>query len=206
VKKILRTALWVGLVILLYWVLARLDILPSWGGLFKPKPVIIDNTPVLVEEVRKLSQLVTITAYDEVVVQESKTNMRMINSPGSFAPIPLQTTGQLVLVGRGQVMAGIDFAKLGEKDCFVKGDSVHIRLPKAEVLSAIMNPSDFETFAETGSWTPEDVTAVKLKAREKMVARAIQQQLLPKASAKARQVVERFLRLMGFVKIHLTES
>jgi Protein of unknown function (DUF4230) len=202
VKRLGRILLYIAILIMAYWVLGKLDILPSLGSLFKPKRVLIDNTPVLVEEVKKLSQLVTITAFDEVVVQESKTNMRLINSPGTM--IPLQTTGKLVLIGRGKVMAGINLAKLTAADCFVKGDSVSMRLPAAEVLNTIMNPSDFETFAETGTWTPEDVTAVKLKAKDKMIARALQQQILSKAAAKSQQVVERFLRLLGFNRVHVT--
>jgi hypothetical protein len=197
--------LYIAILILAYWVLGKLNILPSLGSLFKPKPVLIDNTPVLVEEVKKLSQLVTITAFDEVVVQESKTNTRLINNPSSIIPLPMQTTGQLVLVGRGKVMAGINFAKLTAADCFVKGDSVSLRLPAAEVLNTIMNPSDFETFAETGTWTPEDVTAVKLKAKEKMVARALQQQILSKAATKSQEVIKRFLQLLGFNRIHFIE-
>jgi hypothetical protein len=205
-RKLTRILLYLAILILAYWALSRMNLLPSLGSIFKAKPVLIDDTPVLVEQIKQLSQLVTITAYDEVVVQESITNTRLINSPGSLMPIPLQSTGQLVLVGRGQVMAGINFDKLKAEDCFIKGDSVSMRLPKAEVLNVIMNPSDFETFAESGNWSPEAVTAVKLKAREKMVNRALQQQILPKAGAKAQQTVEGFLRLMGFVRIHLVSA
>jgi Protein of unknown function (DUF4230) len=203
-KKIGRKILYLAIIVIAYWLLSHFNILPSFSSIFKPKPVLIDDTPILVEEIKKISQLVTITVFDEVVVQQEKTNTRYLNNPDAIIPIPYQSTGKLVLIGRGRVLAGIDFKKLLEKDCFIKGDSVSVKLPKAEILTAIMNPSDFETFSETGRWSAEDVTAVKLKAREKLISRAMQQDISGKAGAKSRQATERFLRLLGFTRIHIS--
>jgi hypothetical protein len=203
-KKIGRKILYLAIVIIAYWLLSHFNILPSFSSIFKPKPVLIDDTPILVEEIKKISQLVTITVFDEVVVQQEKTNTRYLNNPDAIIPLPYQSTGKLVLIGRGRVLAGIDFKKLPEKDCFIQGDSVSLKLPKAEIITAIMNPSDFETFSETGSWSAEDVTAVKLKAREKLVSRAMQQDITGKAGIKGRQATERFLRLLGFTRINIS--
>jgi hypothetical protein len=204
VKRIGRKIVYLAIIVIAYWLLSHFNILPSFSSIFTPKPVLIDNTPILVEEVKKIAQLVTITVFDEVVVQQEKTNTKYLNNPDAIIPLPYQSTGKLVLIGRGRVMAGIDFKKLSEKDCFIKGDSVSIHLPKAEILTTIMNPSDFETFSETGTWSPEDVTAVKLNAREKLVSRALQQDILGKAGIKSRQVTERFLRLLGFTRISIS--
>jgi Protein of unknown function (DUF4230) len=192
------------ILVLIYWVLSKFDLLPSFGSIFKPKPVVIDNTPILVEEIKKLSQLVTITVFDEVVIQQEKTDTKYLNNPEALIPLPYQSTAKLVLVGRGKVMAGINFAKLTEKDCFIKGDSVSIKLPAAEILTVVMNPSDFETFSETGNWNPEDVTAVKLKARDKLINRAMQQQILQKAGSKSIETAKKFLRLLGFTRINIS--
>ena len=203
-KKIGRTILWVAVLVLAYWVLNRFNLLPSIGSIFKPKPVLIDNTPILVEEVKKLSQLVTITLFDEVVIQQEKTDTKYLNNPEAIIPLPYQSMAKLVLVGRGKVMAGINFTKLTEKDCYINGDSVSIRLPAAEILTVVMNPSDFETFSETGNWSPEDVTAVKLKAKDKLINRAIQQNILLKAGAKSVETTRKMLRLLGFGRIHIS--
>jgi hypothetical protein len=203
-KRIGRKIVYLAIIVIAYWLLSHFNILPSFSSIFKPKPVLIDDTPILVEEIKKISQLVTITLFDEVVVQQEKTNTKYLNNPDAIIPLPYQSTGKLVLIGRGRVMAGTDFKKLGEKDCFIKGDSVSIQLPKAEILTTIMNPSDFETFSETGTWSPEDVTAVKLNAREKLVSRAMQQDILGKAGIKSRQATERFLRLLGFTRINIS--
>ncbi len=203
-KKIGRNILTVIVLVLIYWVLSKFNLLPSFGSIFKPKPVVIDNTPILVEEIKKLSQLVTITVFDEIVIQQEKTDTKYLNNPEALIPLPYQSIAKLVLVGRGKVMAGINFEKLTEKDCFIKEDSVSIKLPAAEILTVIMNPSDFETFSETGNWTSEDVTAVKLKARDKLINRAIQQNVLPKAGSKSIEVTKKMLRLLGFTRINIS--
>jgi Protein of unknown function (DUF4230) len=203
-KKTVKKILTLAILILVYWVLSKFNLLPSFSSIFKPKPVVIDNTPILVEEIRKLSQLVTITVFDEVVIQQDKTDTKYLNNPEALIPLPYQSTAKLVLVGRGKVMAGINFERLTEKDCFIKGDSVSLKLPAAEILTVVMNPSDFETFSETGNWSPEDVTAVKLKARDKLVNRAMQQDILSKAGNKSIEVTKKFLRLLGFTRINIS--
>ncbi len=203
-KKIGRNIITVIVLVLIYWVLSKFNLLPSFGSIFKPEPVLIDDTPVLVEEIKKLSQLVTITVFDEVVIQQEKTDTRYLNNPEAIIPLPYRSTAKLVLVGRGKVMAGINFEKLTEKDCFIKGDSVNIKLPAAEILTVVMNPSDFETFSETGSWSPEDVTAVKLKARDKLISRAMQQNILQKAGGKSIETVRKLLALLGFTRINIS--
>ena len=84
---------------------------------------------------------------------------------------------------------------------FFEGDSVSLLLPRAEILDAIMNPSDFETFSETGEWSSEAVTAVKVKARKKMIEKALQQGILNKADARSTALLENFLRGFGFRKV-----
>ena len=110
---------------------------------------------------------------------------------------------EIVLIGKGKILAGIDLAALKEKDIYVNDDSVSITLPKTEILQVITNPSDFETFDEKGNWTDSEVTAVKIKLRNKMIADAMQQNILPKATAVANVMMENFLRSVGFKKVNV---
>lgn len=176
-----------------------MKLLPSFGDIFSPKPVIIDNTPILVKEINSLSQLITITAYSEIVVDSVKQFTVPI-LPGISAPIHL-LDDELVLVGKGKVLAGVDLAKITASNIYVKDDSASVTLPKAEILQVITNPSDFETFNETGNWTDAEVTAVKIKLRNKMITAAMQQNILPKATGIANMMMENFLRSAGFKKV-----
>ncbi len=80
-------------------------------------------------------------------------------------------------------------------------DSVAVLLPHAEILDAIINPSGIETFSEMGTWSDKEITAVKIKARTKMINRALQQDILTKADDRSKILMENFLRGVGFKKV-----
>jgi hypothetical protein len=184
------------LVLLLFgatWWFQRIHWLPDFGEMFKSKPLQIDNTAIVIKEINALSQLVTVTAYNEVVIDEVKKGESLFNNPvvPTLLNIPdlKYSDKKLVLIGKGKVLAGIDLARLTNKDLFFKGDSVSLTLPKATILQVILNPSDFDIFEETGSWTDAEATAVKLKLRDKLIITVLRQNILQKAASKAKQVM-----------------
>jgi Protein of unknown function (DUF4230) len=184
---------------IIYLILVRLDILPSLQSIFSSKPVTIDNTPVFIKEVKNIAQLMTVMLYDEVVIDSSKTNA--VTLPTLLFPSSGVQTNKLVIIARGKIIAGIDLQQIDENKIFIKDDSVSITLPKVKILEAIANPSDYEIFTEEGSWTPDEVNAVRVRAREKMIARSIQQGVLEKAAVKSKSIMESFLRSAGFKRI-----
>ena len=44
---------------------------PSLSKLWKPAEVTIDKTPVIITQVKAIAQLITISAYDEIVVDST---------------------------------------------------------------------------------------------------------------------------------------
>jgi hypothetical protein len=188
----------VGIAII-YFILVRLDILPSLQNIFSSKPVTIDNTPVFIKEVKNIAQLMTVMSYDEVVIDSSKT--KAVALPTLLFPSSGVQTNKLVIIARGKIIAGIDLLQLDEKKIFIKDDSISVTLPKVKILNAIANPSDYEIFTEEGSWTADEVNTVKVRAREKMIARSIQQGVLQKAAIKSKSIMESFLRSAGFKRI-----
>jgi hypothetical protein len=109
---------------------------------------------------------------------------------------------KIVLIGKGKVLAGVDLKKIKENNLHVTGDSVSIYVPPAQIFSTIVNPSDFETFVETGKWSPNQVTDIKKRISDKITARAIQNQILLKAYQRSKLILENFLRGVGFKKIY----
>ena len=107
------------------------------------------------------------------------------------------------MIIKGRVTAGIDLKNVSDKDVFVQDDSVSIKMPAAKITDVFLNPSGIETFYEQGSWSNEEVTLVKQSARRKLLAEADRQQLLKKANAKAKAVLEQFLRAAQFKKINI---
>ncbi|MFT3751087.1 MAG: DUF4230 domain-containing protein [Agriterribacter sp.] len=179
--------------------------LPSIANIFKPKPVIIEDTPILIKQINELAQLCAITVFDEVVadsaeIRKKSTIETFLPDLSAFGGLPI-TGRRIVIIARGKIIAGTDLKKLQPQSVFIQKDSVSLILPKAEILDVIMNPADIETFSEVGEWNDKEITAVKIKARNKMIDRAIKQQVLEKADERNIMLMENFLKGAGFKKI-----
>lgn len=185
----------------------RIDLIPSFADIFKSQPVQIENSVILVKEINNLAQLITISAYNEIAIDSTKSGWKLFNNPliPNLLNLPniKEPDNRLVLIGKGKILAGVNLAKLTATDVFVKDDSVSVTLPKAEILQVILNPSGFEVFEESGTWTDDEVKAVKIKLRDKLVANAMQQNILLKADTRAITIMENFLRAAGFKKVRV---
>jgi len=191
-------------IIMIVYLLQQANIIPSFKNIFKPKAVQIDNTPILITEIKSLAQLMTNTVYDEVVIDSVKnTQPGLIGKILSYAsPLPVHGSySELVLIAKGKVIAGTNLQELTEKDFTVVEDSVSVTVPSATILDIITNPSDIETFSETGNWTPNEITIVKLQAKKKLVYRALEQNILQKANQQSLLLIDKFLRAAGFEKV-----
>lgn len=215
--KYSRGRLWLGmlkrllvpiaLLVLVLFVLTKINLLPSFSDWFKRKPLVIANTPLVITQVKNIAQLQAVQLYAEIVVDSTvftradiaKNALKSLGIP----ILPFPETKSLVLIVSGKVIAGIDLKKLTPGNFFVEEDSVSIRLPPAEILDVVTNPSDFETFAEKGKWSDEEIRLVKLSARRQLEQEAADQHLLKKANERSRMVIQEFLRLAGFTKINL---
>lgn len=189
------------LALAVFWIFPRF-VVPSITNIFKAQPVVIDETPILVKQVRSIGQFITAVASDEVVVQAvlPTRGSAFVNSVNKFSPVDILPSAdkKLVLIGRGKVMAGTDFTSIADNGVKVNGDTVWIDLPKATIIDAVMNPSDFETFEETGRWSGDEVNALKVTARQQMIDRAIANDILTTANNKAKAVIEQFFYAAGY--------
>ena len=177
--------------------LQKTKLLPGFADIFKPRPVLIDNTPVLIKEIRELTQLITVTSFDEVVVDSTKESTDILHALTGISLKP----DRIVIIARGSVQAGTNLRYLTENDFHVEEDSIIVDLPPAEILEVIVNPSGFSTFSETGVWSPETVNLVKAKAKRTLEYRAVQKNILQMAENRSRLLMENFLRSVGFKKV-----
>lgn len=204
-KRLTRFIVLMLLILAGIYVMQRIKLLPSFSDIFKSQPVEIDNTVILVKEINNLAQLITISAYNEIAIDSVKNGWSLFNNPLIPALLNLpnlkKPDHKLVLIGKGKILAGVNLAKLTATDVFVEKDSVSLMLPRAEIFQVILNPSGFEVFEETGTWTDEEVKAVKIKLREKLVANAMQENMLQRAGKRAAVIMGNFLRAVGFKKV-----
>lgn len=199
-RNIIPRFFWYTVAVLLIWyTLSRFDILPSFSNIFKSKPVKIDNTAVFITETKSIAQLMTLSSYNEVVVDSVKiTNTSLPVKILTKMPV---SSSRLVLIARGRVIAGCNLEKLKPGDIFINKDSVSVKLPGCEILDVISNPSDFEVFSEEGNWSAEEVNSLKVKARNKIKALSLEQQIIFKADEQAKNVMRQFLAASGFKRI-----
>ncbi|MEO6636870.1 MAG: DUF4230 domain-containing protein [Ginsengibacter sp.] len=193
--------------LLLIFLLQKIKWLPSFQNIFKSQPVAIEQTPIIIKEINTLAQLITITYADEVVMDKIKTGNRLPSlMTGGFGTILVPSSERLVIIGRGKVIAGIDLKRLQEADVTTDEDSIHIILPRAQILNTIVNPSGFETFDEKGDWSEAEVTSLKVEIKNEIARRALQQNILQLARERSKNIIETFLKSTGFKKVNITFS
>jgi hypothetical protein len=201
IRLIFRLFLWLLPLMLAWFILGRLDILPGIDDLFTKKQLKIDETPILVKEIRGLAEMATVTSFDEVVVDSVFADPAgiLLRSITGFG----DGYNRLVLVVSGKVVAGTDLSALTDSSFYVFKDSVRLTLPGAKVLQVTVNPSDVSTFKEEGKWSTDAFEKVKIKAREKMRDRAMQQGIIGRADKRSVAIMERFLSQAGFKKVKI---
>ena len=178
-------------------------ILLNRGVRQEKRSLTIDDTPVIVTKIRSLGELTTACYYDEMVLSQTKQNAFSSSALGSLARewLGKDVDDHLVLIAKGTVRAGLDLMDMTEEDVRFVGDTAYIRLPAPQYLDVIVNPSDFEVFAETGKWTHEEITGLQETARTRLLMGADHYGLKSRAYAGAMDAVTELLAASGFTYI-----
>ena len=168
----------------------------------------IDETASIVTRVRTLGELTTACFYDEIVLSESKENIFSVSPLGTIAK---ESFGQdvddhLVIIARGTVRAGIDLRKLSEENIRIVADTVILHLPEPEYLDVIVNPTNFEVFAESGNWPHEEVSQLQNTARQRLLQEADQAGLKALAAKRAEDAISKLLLTCSYKLIRFEST
>jgi len=145
--------------------------------------LIIDETFNLVEEIHKLAEFTTVTFYQEEVVYKKKKN------------------DELVLIVRGKVRAGFDLSTLSNEDLIVDSETIKLQLPPVKIFDVITNPSDYETFEESGKWSFEEITDYRQEARDIIEKNALKIGILELAETTAIEKLSVMFQTLGFKEV-----
>lgn len=208
-KKIATIVIALLLIFIVAFIIYRYDFLPSQRGLK------IDNTAILIEEVKNISQLFTASYHDQLALDTFKYQEKDVISrmwDGFISPRPgfrkadpnigLRKV-ELVVIANGQVMAGYDFSKLQPSDLQIEDKTVTMTLPQPEILEIIINPSDYEIFIEEGRWSLDEAVGMKIQAAELMKQRAIERGILKQSEATAQRILQNYFLSLGFETVIL---
>jgi hypothetical protein len=160
-----------------------------------PTPTILPDPVTIIHQVRSLSRLETASySVEKVITAES--------GQGAFAFL---FGDRLILVAHGQVIAGVDLAKMGEDDVIVaEGGRVVVTLPPAEVLVVKLNSQDSYVFdRDTGfvGMNPALETEARRAAEEEILNAALEDGILRMAQQNAEAYVRNLVLSLGFREV-----
>lgn len=170
-----------------------------FSGIFKKKDLKIDKTANVIDEIKKIGEFTSLCYYEEMALVDSKEND--FNKSKLASLTNTEITDALVIIAHGKVRAGFDLSKLEENDIQVTGDTLSIKLPDAEIFDIILNPSDYEVFVETGTWSHEQFSALQKQASTNLKTHAEEFGIIEKAEETGIKKLDAFFRTFGFSKI-----
>lgn len=192
---------------------------------FKREPLSIEKTANVVEEIKKIGEFTTACYYEEMALQDSyvdktqvmgrdadklagkalrKVGLDSWASKADNVSTVVNSDNEILLIGKGYVRAGFNLAKVQESDLNVHGDTLDITLPPTEVFDIIMNPSDFTTEYEKGTWSHELTKPIKERAKATLEQNAIEGGILAKAEENGKKQLEAIFTAFGFKQVNIT--
>ncbi len=164
-------------------------------------PVILPNPVVIVEEINDLARLET-QSYSFQDVLQIERNQDVLW--GAFGE-------SLLFVAYGDVIAGVDLAKMEPQDLQVLSPTkVAVRLPEAEILIATLdNQRSYVADRDRGLLASVDAdleTTIRQEAESRMLEAALENGIIEGASDGAQAFIAHFLGELGFSEIEFSQS
>lgn len=157
------------------------------------KGLVIDKTPIIVEETKKISEFTSAHFYEEVVVRDERIDTGLV----------FNTKNEVVIIARGNVRAGFNLSKLTEADYKIKGDTISFKMPKPEIFDVIVNPSNYEIFVEDGKWSHDEITKVVSKAQALIKEDALKNDILGLATKSGVNKLTELYKSFGFNVVNI---
>jgi hypothetical protein len=121
----------------------------------------------------------------------------------------LKAKDALLLVAVGDVVAGVDLAKVRDEDVRVDvaAGTVHLTLPVPEVLSSTLDQRATHVYSRTtdvlASRNEQLEGEARREAEEEMSKAAIEEGILDRARASADRTLRALLRSLGYERVDL---
>jgi len=180
------------------WIFAGLGLL-QLGSMLRGGAVHINvDQATVVRQIRGLERLETVSYTMDKIVSGEREN-----------PIlPQFLAGdRLLLIAHGEAVAGVDLSNLEPSDVTVRGDSVRVHLPPAEIFTTSLDNAKTKVYSrDTGLFSSPDPNLegeVREAAERQLRQAALDDGILNSANANARQTIANILKSLGFAKVEL---
>jgi hypothetical protein len=156
------------------------------------------DQPTVVRQIQRLQRLETV----------SYTMDKIISGEHSNSYLPNFLAGdRLLLVVHGEVIGGINLARLQPGDVLVQGQKVSIHLPAAEVFSTRIDNARTRVYSrDTGLFSSADPnleSEVREEAERQLQQAALQDGILKTAADNARSTISGMLYGFGFHEVDI---
>jgi Protein of unknown function (DUF4230) len=168
-------------------------------GMFRGGRTLINvDQPTVVRQIQQLQRLETV----------SYTMDKIISGEHANAYLPKFLAGdRLLLVVHGEVVAGINLARLQPVDVLIQGQKVSIHLPEAEVFSTRIDNAKTKVYSrDTGLFSSPDPnleSEVRQEAERQLLQAALQDGILKTAADNARSTITGMLKGFGFREVDI---
>jgi hypothetical protein len=154
------------------------------------------DQPTVVRQIQQLRRLETVSyAVDKIISGEH-------DNP--YIPKFL-VSDRLLLMVHGEVIGGVDLAKLRASDVTTQGRSITIHLPAAEVFTTRLDNAQTRVYSrDTGLFSSPDPnleTEVRQEAERQLEAAARADGILKLADQNARTTITSMLSALGFTSV-----
>lgn len=171
--------------------------MPIIGPLLQERPPQTTTSPVVIEGVRELDQLATVRWRESIVVTRAS---------GGDLLDRLFSGEKVLVVATGDVEAGVDLSEIGDDDVRVGNETVTIRLPEPEVLSASLDEENTRVYDRDYSplnLRPDDdlVEEARAAAEVRLEDTARENGILDTAETNAEQSIRAFVETLGFEEV-----
>jgi Protein of unknown function (DUF4230) len=182
----------------LVWLPTGVGLLHLMGILRGGRTQINVDQPTVVRQIQQLQRLETV----------SYTMDKIISGERSNAYLPNFLAGdRLLLVVHGEVIGGINLARLQPGDVLVQGQKVSIHLPAAEVFSTRIDNARTRVYSrDTGLFSSADPnleSEVREEAERQLQQAALQDGILKTAADNARSTISGMLYGFGFHEVDI---
>jgi len=160
--------------------------------------VISVSQPTVVRQIQQLQRLETVNYTMDKIISGEHENPYL----------PKFLAGdRLLLVVHGEVIGGIDLGKVKPADVSVRGQTIAVRIPKAEVFTTRIDNAKTRVYSrDTGLFSSPDPnleSQVREEAERQLRQGALQDGLLKTAEENARGTLASLLKGLGFKDVEI---
>jgi hypothetical protein len=168
-------------------------------GMFRNGQTSINvSQPTVVRQIQQLQRLETVTYTMDKIISGERDNPYL----------PKFLAGdRLLLVVHGEVIGGVDLARVQPSDVVVHGETITFHLPQAEIFSTVIDNAKTRVYSrDTGLFTSPDPnleSEVREEAERQLQLAALQDGILKSADQNARSTLTSMLKGFGFSRVEI---